>query len=83
MSISVNGSARKHGIDDEDALQAVAEPLYIGAPDDQNPSKQLFLGYGKRGQLLEVVLLIFDSGNELIIHAMPCRKKYYELLGRH
>jgi hypothetical protein len=32
-----------------------------------------------RGALLELVVLVFDSGNELIIHAMAARKQYLKL----
>jgi hypothetical protein len=31
-------------------------------------------------RLLETVVLIFEDGTELVIHAMPCRKKYLDLL---
>lgn len=61
MSISVNGSARKHGIDDEDALQAVKAPAYVGIPDDGTPAKQLVLGFDRQGRLLEITLLTFDA----------------------
>jgi hypothetical protein len=29
---------------------------------------------------LETVVLVFESGDELVIHAMPARKKYIDLL---
>lgn len=44
------------------------------------PARELRLGFDSVGRLLEVVVLRFDSGNELIIHAMPARKRYLELL---
>lgn len=64
--MKVHPSARKHG---------VASPL-----DDDSPARELRLGFDSVGRLLEVVVLRFDSGNELIIHAMPARKRYLELL---
>ncbi|MGB7450225.1 MAG: toxin, partial [Ornithinimicrobium sp.] len=30
--------------------------------------------------LLETVVLTFASGDELVIHAMPARKQYWDLL---
>jgi len=30
--------------------------------------------------MLETVVLILDSGDELVIHAMPARRKYLGLL---
>jgi hypothetical protein len=32
------------------------------------------------GRLLETVVLVFDSGNELLIHAMKARTDYLDLL---
>lgn len=37
-------------------------------------------GFDTRGRLLEVVVLVFDSGNELIIHAMKARPQMLDLL---
>ncbi|MBR5950204.1 MAG: toxin [Actinomycetaceae bacterium] len=51
------------------------EPL-----DEENPQRELRLGFDTSGRLLELVVLIFDSGNELIIHAMKARKQYRALL---
>lgn len=33
-----------------------------------------------RGRLLETVVLVFDSGNELVIHAMKARPQMFDLL---
>lgn len=33
-----------------------------------------------RGRLLETVALVFDSGNELVIHAMKTRPQTLDLL---
>lgn len=38
------------------------------------------LGFYSASRLLELVVLRFDSGNELIIHAMKARRQYLELL---
>jgi hypothetical protein len=40
----------------------------------------LRLGFGTRGRLLETIVLVFDSGNELVIHAMKARPQMLDLL---
>ena len=45
-----------------------------------SPARQLRLGFDSTGRLLEVVVLRFDSGNELVIHAMNARRQYLNLL---
>ncbi len=52
------------------------EPL----DDDGPPHRELRLGFDTGARLLETVVLIFEDGAELAIHAMPCRKKYLDLL---
>lgn len=74
-------SALKHGVLPEDAIQAAdwsqwVEPL----EDDDWPQRQLRLGFDTRARLLETVVLVFESGDELLIHAMPARKQYWDLL---
>lgn len=69
----VHPSALKHGIDAEDAIQAASWPLWIEDLNEDSPSRQLRLGFETRGRLLETVVLVFDSGNELVIHAMKAR----------
>lgn len=73
-------SALKHGIDAEDAVQAATWSLWIVDLDQDNPSRQLRLGFDTKGRLLETVVLIFDSGNELVIHAMKARPQMLDLL---
>jgi hypothetical protein len=40
----------------------------------------LRLGPDRAGNLLEIVVLLLDGGGELVIHAMPMRGKYQDLL---
>ncbi|WP_353066019.1 toxin [Arcanobacterium hippocoleae] len=80
MSISIHDSARKHGIADQDSLQAATWPLWIEPLDEDSPQRELRLGFDTSGRLLEVVALVFDSGNEMIIHAMKARPQYISLL---
>lgn len=53
------------------------EPL----EEDDWPHRELRLGLDARSRLLETVVLIFASGEEMVIHAMPARKHYQTLLG--
>lgn len=76
----VHPSALKHGVDAEDAIQAAAWATWIEDLDNDSPARQLRLGFDTRGRLLETVVLVFDSGNELVIHAMKARPQMLDLL---
>ncbi|MDQ1647752.1 MAG: hypothetical protein QOJ50_3936 [Cryptosporangiaceae bacterium] len=83
--VEVHQSARKHGVADEDAVHA-AERAIVGYllsdEGSEGPRRELRLGPDRAGNLLEVVVLLLDDGDELIIHAMRMRPKYRELLPR-
>lgn len=78
--MKVNHSARKHGIADEDILHAATSRAYESEPDDDFPAKQFVLGFDRHGRLLELVIVTFDSGNQLVIHAMKARRSVLDLL---
>ena len=78
--MKVHQSARKHGISDEDSIYAATWALWIEDLDEDNPSRQFRVGFDARGRLLELVVLAFDSGNELIIHSMKARPEAIDLL---
>ena len=78
--MEVHASALKHGIDAQSVLTAASQPAYVAYLDDDNPARQFRLGFDEVGRLLELVVLQFDSGNELVIHAMKARPQYYDLL---
>ncbi|WP_312170643.1 toxin [Microbacterium sp.] len=78
--MKVHGSARKHGVSEVDAIQAATWPLWVEDLDDDSPARQLRLGFDTDGRLLETVVLTFDSGHELIIHAMKARPSMLDLL---
>lgn len=78
--MKVHDSALKHGIAPEDITQAAPWPLWINDLDDDSPARQLRLGFDGQGRLLELVVLVFDSGNELVIHAMKARPQMLDLL---
>lgn len=78
--MNVHDSALKHGVLREDAIQAATWAVWIEDLDENSPARQLRLGFDTRGRLLETVVLVFDSGNELVIHAMKARPQTIELL---
>ena len=52
------------------------EPL----TEDESPGRELRLGFDTQARLLETVVLVFDAGDEMVIHAMPARRRYFDLL---
>ena len=79
--MKVHPSALKHGIAGEDVVRAAEWPLWIEPlNDDGPPDRELRLGFDTAGRLLETVVLVFESGDEMVIHAMTARKKYLDLL---
>ena len=78
--MKVHQAALKHGIESEDAIQAATWALWVGDLEEDNPARQLRLGFDTHGRLLETVVLVFDSGNELVIHAMRARPARLDLL---
>ncbi len=79
--MKVHPSGLKHGVSPEDAIQAAEWSLWVEVLDDSGPpDRELRLGFDTAGRLLETVVLVLESGQRLIIHAMPARKKYLDLL---
>lgn len=78
--MNVHDSALKHGVLREDAIQAATWAVWIEDLDENSPARQLRLGFDTCGRLLETVVLVFDSGNELVIHAMRARPQMIDLL---
>jgi hypothetical protein len=79
--VKVHPSALKHGVSSEDAIQATEWSVWI-EPLDENgpPDRELRLGFDTSARLLETVVLVFESGDEMVIHAMPARRKYLDIL---
>ncbi len=65
-------SARKHGIDDQDMLHALAHPLRVFDLDD---GFTMLVGPDTAGRLLEVGVVEGDTAL-VIVHAMPARQKF-------
>lgn len=79
--MKVHPSAGKHGVLPEDAAQAADLALWLEPLEDEEwPHRELRLGFDTRARLLETVVLIFRSGEEMVIHAMPARRQYWDLL---
>jgi len=79
--VRVHRSALKHGVAEGDAIQAAEWSLWIEPLDEDGPPfRELRLGFDTQARLLETVVLVLESGEELVIHAMPARRKYLDLL---
>jgi hypothetical protein len=79
--VRVHRSALKHGVSPEDAIHAAQWSLWIEPLDEDGPPyRELRLGFDTQARMLEPVVLVLDSGDELVIHAMPARKGYLGLL---
>lgn len=75
--MKVHASALKHGATAEAAYWSQwIEPLDT----DAWPHRELRLGFDTHAPLLETVVLVFESGNEMVIHAMPARRQFLDLL---
>ena len=75
----VRASALKHGVTEENAIAAAGAPLIEGPLDEENPQRQLRVGFDTQARLLEIVVLVWDDGTEEVIHAMKCRPHYLNL----
>lgn len=79
--MKVHKSALKHGVSPEDSIRAADLALWIEPLDgDEWPRRELRLGFDTKARLLETVVLLFRSGEEMVIHAMPARPQFWELL---
>ncbi|WP_454083569.1 toxin [Georgenia sp. Marseille-Q6866] len=79
--MKVHPSALKHGVLADDAVQAADWPLWVEPLDEEDwPHRELRLGFDTHARLLETVVLVFQSGEELVIHAMSARRQYWDLL---
>lgn len=79
--MKVHRSALKHGVLRDDAVQAAVLSLWIEPLEEEEwPHRELRLGFDGQARLLETVVLIFRSGEEMVIHAMPARQQFWDLL---
>jgi uncharacterized DUF497 family protein len=81
--VEFHRSASKHGVEIDDVQHAVANALVVAdMGEDESPPRTLILGPDRSGNMLEVIVLHFDDGREMVIHAMPMRAHYRGLLPR-
>ncbi len=79
--MKVHPSVLRHGVGTDDAVQAAEWALWVEPlGEDDDPQRELRLGFDNQARLLETVVLVFSSGDEMVIHAMPARKQYLDLL---
>lgn len=79
--MEIHRSARKHGISDVAVLHALDHALtVIDLEPDADPPKVLAIGPDHAGNLLEIIWLELAEDVDLVIHAMPLRPTFYELL---
>lgn len=79
--MKVHPAVLNHGVSAEDVIQAAEWALWIEPLDDDGPPvRELRLGFDTNARLLKPVVVVFASGDELVIHAMTARKKYWDLL---
>lgn len=76
----IHESALAHDIEADDATYAAENWVFAAPQNEDSPIPEFRLGFDRHGRLLELVVLIFDSGNEMLIHAMKARKQYRDLL---
>lgn len=78
--VRVRPSALKHDIAPEESIHAASTSVYVASLDEENPQRELRLGFDTHARLLELVVLIWDDGTEEIIHSMRARKQYLTLI---
>ena len=77
--MEIHDSARRHLVPDDDIHHAVRNRVTSHLLDEEE-GRYLVLGPDQAGNLLELVVLKFDQGNQLAIHAMKMRPIYADLL---
>ena len=83
VGVEFHRSASKHVVETDDVQHAVANAFMVAdMGDDESPLRTLVLGPDRSGNMLEVIVLHFDDGREMVIHAMHMRAHYRGLLPR-
>lgn len=79
--VEINRSARRHDVSDAAILHALDHAVtVIDLDPDADPPKVLAIGPDHAGNLLEVIWLELADEVSLVIHAMPLRPTFYDLL---
>lgn len=85
ISPKVHASARKHfgccHLSDETILYAYEHALNSRPLVDEDDLRRwIVVGIDQSGRVLELVVLVFDGGGELLIHAMKARAQFLDEL---
>jgi hypothetical protein len=79
--VEIHRSARTHGVSDIAIRHALNHAVTVVDIDpDDDPPKVLAIGPDDAGNLLEIIWLVLAEDVNLVIHAMPLRRTFYELL---
>jgi uncharacterized DUF497 family protein len=79
--VEIHRSTSRHGIDHEAVAHALTYAVVVvDLEPDSDPPRVLAVGPDPAGNLLEVIWLELDGGRRLVIHAMPLRRTFYDLL---
>lgn len=79
--VEIHRSAHKHGFDDAAIRHALDHAIVVADLEpDADPPRVLAIGPDAAGNLLELVWLELANGRRLMIHAMPLRPTFYDLL---
>ena len=80
VAVEVLPSARKHGIPDADIRHAVNNAFGAITTPTQ-PDFTMLIGPDAASRLLEIGVVSADE-NDYVIHAMPARRKYLEMINQ-
>ena len=72
-------SAGRHGVTEAEVGHAIEHLLAVEDAGDE-PDRWLVIGPDHAGNMLEIILILTEEGEQLIIHAMPMRTQYRRLL---
>lgn len=74
MTPYVAGSARRHGLTDEDILHAYRQPIAVWP--DIGDGMDMIIGPAFNGTLIEVGVVTADDSTPIIVHAMTARRGF-------
>ncbi len=79
--MEIHHTAHEHGVSDAAIMYALANAItVVDLGPDADPPKVLAIGPDRAGNLLEVIWLELADDAQLVIHAMPLRSAFYDLL---
>jgi hypothetical protein len=81
VDVEIHRSAGKHGVSDAAIVHALDHALtVVDLEPDADPPKVLAVGPDHAGNLLEIIWLELAEDVNLVIHAMPLRPAFFDLL---